>query len=280
MPSRPLLRVVGGPLVRVLAVSQFGHLPKARDEAVGKRLTAEKPRRDRRLVGRGRRECLRGELASGLLRDVATRAELLQHPSVALGPTYGDDVCVVLGRAPQHRWAADVDHLDGVLLLDAVPTCDLREPIETDTDEVERDDPVLPQGGHVLGVVRPGEDGGMDPRVEGLHAPSEHFRDLRQVLDQRRLDAVFGELLGGPAARDQQDVELLEAARELDETGLVPDRQERAADQLMSSRTVFGNSRCSTACTRARSVSTVSPSSTGTRSETITGPVSIPSSTW
>jgi hypothetical protein len=107
---------------------------------------------------------------------------------------------VVLRRAPQHRGPADVDHLDGVLLLDTEATRDLCERVQTDANEVERDDPVPPEGGDVLRVVGAGENRGVDPRVERLHPPSEHLRDLRQVFDQRRLDAVFGQVLGGAAA--------------------------------------------------------------------------------
>ncbi len=59
------------------------------------------------------------------------------------------------------------------------------------------------------------------------------------------------------------------------DAGLVVDGDQRAH----SSRTTFGSSRCSAACTRSRSVSTVSPGSTGTGSLAITSPVSTPSST-
>ena len=47
----------------------------------------------------------------------------------------------------------------------------------------------------------------------------------------------------------------------------------------MSVRTTWGRRRCSTACTRARSVSAASSGRTGTSSAAITAPVSIPSST-
>jgi hypothetical protein len=115
--------------------------------------------------------------------------------------------------------------------------------------------------------------------VEGLDAPSEHLRDVGELLDGGDLDPAFPQELRCPAAGDELDVELLQPAREVLEPGLVERGEQCAPNQEMSSRTVSGRSRCSTACTRARSVSTVSPSSTGTLSVTITGPVSMPSST-
>jgi hypothetical protein len=49
----------------------------------------------------------------------------------------------VLGRGPEHRRSADVDHLDRLLFADAVSADDLREGIEVDAHEVERLDGLL-----------------------------------------------------------------------------------------------------------------------------------------
>jgi hypothetical protein len=156
---------------------------------------------------------------------------------------------------------------------------DLPERVQVDADEVERPDVVLLERGEVVRVVVPREDRRVDAGMQRLDATAEQLGDLRQLLDARRLDAALGEELGGSAAGDELDIQLGETARELLEAGLVRDREQRPLDQEMSSLIVCGSRRCSTACTRARSVSTVSSSSTGTRSATITGPVSTPSST-
>jgi hypothetical protein len=160
-----------------------------------------------------------------------------------------------------------------------VPRDDLRERIEVDDDEVERADVVLVQRREVVRVVAPGQDGCVDPRMQGLDAPAEQLRDLGQGLDPGNLEAVLGEMVGGPAARDDLDPELDEPLGELDEARLVEGGDECPLDQEISSRTAFGSSLCSTAWTRARSDSTVSPSRTGTVSATMTAPVSTPSST-
>ena len=118
----------------------------------------------------------------------------------------------------------------------------------------------------------------MDPRVQRLDAAAEELRDLGQVLDARHIEAVLGEVIGGPAARDDLDAQLGEPLGELDDARLV-ERRDHCSHHEISSRTALGSSLCSTAWTRARSDSTVSSSRTGTGSATMTAPVSTPSST-
>ena len=60
----------------------------------------------------------------------------------------------------------------------------------------------------------------------------------------RHVDAVLLEVRGRAAARDELEAELVEAARELVEAGLVVDGDQRAHSSLTDAR---GSSRCSTA---------------------------------
>ena len=97
---------------------------------------------DRRIVGRGAGE--------GLLRHLAAEGEA-GRPLVALQffdqrGVVGDvdnhgDVVVVLGRAADHRRAADVDVLDPLLIRRAAPQRRL-ERIKVDDQEVDRRDVV------------------------------------------------------------------------------------------------------------------------------------------
>jgi hypothetical protein len=123
---------------------------------------------------------------------------------------------------------------------------DLRERIEVDDDEVERPNVMLVERSEVVRMVAPREDRGVDPGVQSLHAPAEELRDLGQVLDPRHVEAVLGQVVGRPAAGDDVDAELGEAAGELGQASLVEGGDESAFDQEISSRTAFGNSRCST----------------------------------
>src|SRR5205823_2962533 len=123
--------------------------------------------------------------------------------------------------------------------------------------------------------VSAGEDGGVDARVERLDAAAEHLGRLGERVDVLDSEPELLEIGGRSPARDEIPLELGEATSEELEAGFVVGRDQRAHSSL----TTFGSNRCSTACTRARSDSTVSWGSTGTRSAAITGPVSMPSST-
>ena len=273
--ARSGLRVEGAPLVRVLAVREIEDLRERRDELLWERLDVREPARDRRLVGRRRRERDGREASARLERKLAGGAQLGEHRGVLVRPRDGRDMREVLGRGAQHRGPADVDHLDGLLLADAVAGGDLCERIEVHDDEIEREDLVLLECRDVLRAIAAGEDPGVDPRVQRLHAPVEHLRCGGHVLDPLDGQAELLDERGGAATCDEHAAELRESLRQLVEARLVVDRNQRA----QSSLTTCGRSLCSTAWIRARSVSTVSPSCTETRSCTITGPVSTPSST-
>jgi hypothetical protein len=276
---RAVLGVVGRPLMRVLAVGDVGDLREAGNELLRERLAAEEPGRDRRFVGGRRRKRLGGKLAAGLVRQRSVLAQLGEDLRVPLRPAHRCHMREVLGRAAEQRRPADVDQLDRVLLGNAVARHDLRERVKADADKVERPDVVLVERGEVVRAIAPRQDRRVDAGMQRLDAAAEQLGDLRQLLDAGRLDAALRKELGGSPAGDELDIELGEPSRELLEAGLVPDREQRSLDHEIRERTVSGSRRCSTAWTRARSVSTVSSSSTGTRSATITGPVSIPSST-
>src|SRR5918994_7364068 len=279
MPPRALLDVVRGALMGILPVREVSGLCEAGDETVGERLTSQEPGRDRSLVRRGCRERLGRQAPPRVLREPPRRAQLLEDLRVTLRRADGRAGGKVLRGSAQHRRPADVDHLDRVRLGDAVARDDLREGVEAHAHEVERLDAVVVERGQVVRMVAARQDRRVDPRVERLHAAAEHLRDLGQLFHRRRVDPALREMLGGAAACDEVDSEVLETLRELDQPGLVPGGQESAADHSIRPRTVSDRSRCSTAWTRARSVSTVSPSCTGTGSATITSPVSTPSST-
>src|SRR5262245_12037497 len=140
-------------------------------------------------------------------------------------------------------------------------------------------DVVLVERCKVVRVVAPREDRRVDPRVQCLHAAAEQLGNLGQLLDPRDLDPVLGQVIRSAAAGDDLDAELREPGCELGQSFLVERGQERALDHEISSLTASGSNRCSASWTRARSVSTVSSSRTGTGSAAITGPESTPSST-
>ena len=179
----------------------------------------------------------------------------------------------VLRRAAQHRRPADVDHLDRLLLADAVLARDLLERVQVDADEVEQLDPVLGERGQVGLDLAAGEDAGVDARVERLDPAAEHLRELGQA--PRR---------SSPAARARG------SSRRCRRSRRAPSRARRAPSRACRGRS------CRTTEISARTALSRPPAAAGARrrgsarsasraagrgrgSWRITAPVSSPSST-
>ena len=144
---------------------------------------------------------------------------------------------------------------------------DRRERVEVDADEVERLDPVLGERVQVLRQVAPGEDAGVDARVERLHAPAEHLRRRRHLLDASSpRGPCSSRYVGRAARRDELVAEVGEPARELVEPVLSQTEISALMRDVLvatSPATTAGSRRCSTAWIRS---SSVSRGSTGTAS--------------
>ena len=265
MRPRPALCVVGRTLVRVLAVGEVEHALEHRDERLREDVVAAEPAGDRAVEGGGRLERARGERAPRLERHVGARAELLEQQLVVGRAADRDDVRVVLRRRAEKRRTADVDLLDRVLPCDIEAADRALEGVQVDADEVERLDPVRAQLSHVLGDVAARQDSAVNGRMQRDDAMPEQLAEPGQLLERRHGDALVREHARGAARRDELDPEARELAREAGDARLVVDGEEGAVDlhAAINSRTTSGSSRCSTAWTRARRVSTVSPGSTG-----------------
>ena len=219
--------VVRGPLMRVLAVDELLLALERKEQPRRKGLHVGEPGCDRSLVRGGMGEGFGGQLAAGVEPDASLR-ELGEDLPVAGGLADGHDVDEVLGGCAEERRAADVDHLDGVLLAHVPARRDALERIEVDADEVERSDLVVAQLVQVGLEGPPGEDACMDARVEGLDTSAEKLGDLGQLLDRDDVDAELGDVGGGPAARDDLDSEVGESTGEDIQPGLIEDRHEGA----------------------------------------------------
>ena len=140
--------------------------------------------------------------------------------------------------------------------------------------------------------------------MQRLDPPVEHLRAAGHGRDVGHGQTGIAQRPGGPAGRHQLEPARDEAASEVDEAGLVGDRQQRAAWRrdarrrrdpgrsstwrpsgatatapARSSATTCGSSRCSTAWMRSRSARSSSPGRTGTASWATIGPPSSVSST-
>ncbi len=218
--------VEGRFLVLVLAVlKRFGERAGNRDlgwESVA--LAAPQVGRDPRVVGRGMGECLRRQAPTRfeVKGRFVQRAEDLR---VALRPDDDHDRLVVFRRRADHRGAADIDLLDrffecGVGLMHRVD-----ERVQVAAHEVDLAQTVLGERGEMLGLVAPGQDACVDPRVKRLDPAVHHLGETGQLAHGTGIERRVLNHLERAPGREQLVAEPLESARECGETRLVANGQ-------------------------------------------------------
>ena len=84
--------------------------------------------------------------------------------------------------------------------------------------------------GLVLLIAAQEEESAVDLRDEGLHAAVHHLGEPGVVGDLPDRDAGGGDRLGSAAGGEELDPHLVEAAGEVDESGLVRDGEKGALD--------------------------------------------------
>ena len=225
--ARADLLVVGGRLVGVLAVGEVGDLAEGERQLVGEELVLGEPAGDRRVVGGGEREGLRRERAAGL------GGERLRSRSSARTGSYCS------GRQTGATWAkflAAPRSSEGpptsIISIRSAsstpePARERAERVEIDADEVERLDPLLGERLQVLVELAPGEDAGVDRRVERLDAAAEHLRRPGYLLDACHRQADVLEERRRAARGDELEAELGEPGREHLDARLLVDRDQR-----------------------------------------------------
>ena len=155
--------------------------------------------------------------------------ELGQHLGVVGGLDHHGDVGVVLGGGADHRRAADVDVLDAVVEGRAFGDGRL-ERIEVHHQEIDRLDAVLVHRRGVLLVAADRQQAAVHLRVQRLDAAVHHLGKAGELGDVEHLEPGVVERLGGAAGGDELDAVAGERLGEIDEAGLVGDRQQGAGD--------------------------------------------------
>ena len=233
--------VEGRRLVRVLAVAEgqraLGVEPQPRRELVGRR--RRRARRSRRAeIGGDRRvvlcrppeRLLREPVARGLAEPALLSPELVEHERVLGRVGHDADARVVLGRGADQRRAAYVDLLDRLGERHTRLRHRRLERIERDDDQVDRRDTVPVERLQMRGHVPSSEDPAVDLRVERLHPAVEHLGEPGDVAHLTDGDARLAQEPGRPPGREDLDAEPRERPGEVDDAGLVVDRDERAPD--------------------------------------------------
>ena len=230
-PARAELAVVGGALVRVLAVREVLHLLERERQRLRQALALGEPARDRRLVRGAVREGVGGERAARVRRET-------RRARVSSASTRAYCSRVARRGATCAKFFAAARSIDGPPMSIISTASSMRAPcsrddraerIEVDADEVERLDLLLVERREVVGAVASREDAAVDARVQRLHAAAEHLGRVRHVLDarHRRARAPRGTSAVPPLATSSKPSSV-EPARELVEPGLVVDGDQRA----------------------------------------------------
>ena len=218
--------------MRVLAVRELEHLLERADHQRREvRALFLEPARDRGVIPRRVGERLRREaLAGGRRQPAVELAQFGEDRVIALRADHGRDEVEVLGRRANHRWAADVDVLDHLVVGDAAAGGGPLERVQVHAHEIDELDIVVLGRVHVLGVVAHRQQAAVQLRVQRLDPAVHDLREAGQVGDLAHLDPGVGQLARRASGRDDLDPELNQAPGELDEPGLVGDRKQGPGD--------------------------------------------------
>ena len=137
---------------------------------------------------------------------------------------------MVLGGGADHRRAADVDVLDDLGVGGAALGGGALERVQVHAHQVDELDGVLLGGAEVLVVVAHREQPGVELGVQRLDPAVHDLGKAGEIGDRAHADPVLDQRPRGAAGGDDLDPQLGEAAGELDDPGLVGDRQQRALD--------------------------------------------------
>eukprot|EP01037_Dinobryon_pediforme_P030474 gene30475-34574_t len=172
----------------------------------------------------GRAARARGELAA-----VGERRAAARHQRIVGGIGDDRDEGVVLRGRAHHRRAADVDILDHLVALGALGDGRF-ERVEIDDNEIDRGDPVFLHRRDMRRIIAHREQAAMDVGMERFHAPVHHLGKTRKLANVADVESRIAQRLGGAAGRDQFDAVAGKTPREIDDPGLVGNREKRAAD--------------------------------------------------
>ena len=136
------------------------------------------------------------------------------------------DAGEVLGRAAQHRRAADVDVLDDLVQGRVRIRRHPLERIQVQHQQVDRRDAVF--GHHRIVGAGAAEQAAVHDRVQRLHPAVHHFREAGGLADVLHREPGLAQGLRGAAGREQFHAVRGQRAGEVDQSGLVGHGQQRA----------------------------------------------------
>ncbi len=179
-------------------------------------------------MGRAGKGLGRQRFPQGQCRRAAIGLHLGEHEPVVGGDDDDGDARMVLGAGADQGRPADVYVLDAA--VEVAASLDRRlEGIEVDHKEVDAGDRVILQRPLMRLVPPHRQQAAVNFRVQRLDPPVHHFGATGDLGDVDHLDPGLAQKLGGAAGRDDLDPAGAQRLGEIGKTGLVADREQRAA---------------------------------------------------
>ncbi|VGP97437.1 hypothetical protein SB00610_04778 [Klebsiella quasipneumoniae subsp. similipneumoniae] len=174
-------------------------------------------------------EGFNGEVEAGVQRQGAfVGFHLINDGGVVAALHHDGDVFVVLRRGADHGRAADIDVFHRVFQRASFASDGLGKRIEVNDHHIDRRDPVLLHDAVILTATA--EDAAVYFRMQGFHASIHHFRETGVVRDFGYRQAFICQQASGAASGQQLDTTSGKRLREFDDTGLVRNTEQSAAD--------------------------------------------------
>ena len=166
---------------------------------------------------------MRERLAHQLVAERERRrvVERLQQPGVVAGIHQHQHAAEILGRSPHQRRAADVDLLDQRIERRLRIGRRFHERIEVDDDDIDQAEAVALERRQIVRAIAPRQDASVQRRMERLDPPVHHLGKTGQRGHAGDGESRLRQRPRGAAGRDQFETARREAARHIDDAGLV-----------------------------------------------------------
>ena len=207
-PGKRTIRVHRAALVRIFTVTKFvsefePNIRLARKDLRGvcvciccrsmRKARSTHPARDRSVVFSGAcKDCLRTFAAQRHGGGAGIGAHLGNDSWVLR--TVSDDrhALKILCRTPQHRWSANINVLNSVMLCNAGLGDRCFKRVEIDADQIDRHNAVRVHGRYVFRVVAYAEQSAVHFGVQRLDAPIHHFWKSSDAFDGQHGNPSLG----------------------------------------------------------------------------------------
>ena len=184
---------------------------------------------DHAVVSGGVFEGFNGEIEAGVQRQGAfVGVHLINDGVIVAALHYDSDVFMVLRCGAHHSRAADINVFHRVFQRASFTSDGLGKRVKVNDHHIDRRNTVLLHDTVILTATT--EDAAVYFRMQGLHASIHHFRETGVVRDFGNRQAFICQQAGGAAGGQQLDTTSGKRLREFDDTGLVRNTEQSAAD--------------------------------------------------